>query len=573
MITAGLNVKWDRAGQHLLGGGACICNNGVPVAAIAEERVSRVRYDGGYSGAWPYCIDVAGIRPSEVDIAVVSNCCDVPLGDSELIRIARDTGIPKGRIVASPSHHLMHASSAFYPSGFEQALILVADNEGNILAERRYCDYWRNRLERISYYVGRGTSISLIRRDCEGWGEMGIGSVWSFFTRWLELGRWTEAGKTMGLAAYGDQGAFSGCRIWETDMEGRVSCLLENYPPDKDRVIRDLFLRQMGTDIGPRRKPTDPITDRERDVAAFLQRETERVFVSAIGALAQKTGITKLCIAGGVGLNCVAVRKVLDMTSIDEIFVQPATGDSGQSLGNALYAYYVLGKGHNRWHQVHNFFGREYRHNEILDALHSDAGSVSWRLMKDVCDSTARLLNLGKVVGWYQGRAELGPRALGHRSILADPRRDEMKQIVNSRVKKRESFRPFAPAVLEPQSDLYFDLPGPAPFMAIVGYVRPTLRHAIPAVTHADNTSRLQKVSEESAPMFHELLSSFWTLTGIPVLLNTSLNLSGEPIAETPSDAINCLIKSEMDYLVLDGYLVWKTCGPGHGFSQRIESM
>ena len=562
MIVLGLNSEWDLARRvQLKPGGACLVVDGVPVCAILEERLTRVKHAAGYQQAARYCLQSAGVLPEEVDLCVVSNCFDYPPDEVDLERHARLLGIPRPKVLAAPSHHLVHAASAFYASPFDKALILVADDEGNMIGPRRYeTEFWLNRFERVSLYVGHGTEIRLHRRFCDGWREIGIGTAWRFFTRWLGFGPWYNAGKTMGLAAYGDPHAFGKANLFTMTPRNRFRVLLENRPKDKASAIEKFFREQCGTEIGSARDPEGPLTEREKNVAAFLQRDTERILVNIVQQALAETGMRNVCFAGGVSLNCLAVRAVADRTTAERVFVQPSASDAGQCLGCALYGYYRRSGARERtWQQRHTFFGAAYPESDILSAMESHARDIVYRrLGATLPREAAHQIAQGRTVGWYQGGAELGPRALGNRSILADPRHPQTKQLLNEKVKHREMFRPFAPSILATRADEMFDCVAGSSFMAVVAHARPGVARLVPSAVHVDGTARVQVVDAEANPKLHELLTCFEQETKTPLVINTSFNLSGEPIVETPAETLECFLNTGLDVLCCGDYIVFK---------------
>jgi carbamoyltransferase len=299
------------------------------------------------------------------------------------------------------------------------------------------------------------------------------------------------------------------------------------------------------------------------DLAASIQRVTEEVLLKMARVLRQQTGMKALCIAGGVGLNSVANGRILKESGFERLWVQPAAGDSGGALGAALHVYHTVLGNPRRSPMQHAYWGQEYGAQEIEGFLRGEGIPYEQATEEALLDRTVAALTQGKVIGWYQGRFEWGPRALGNRSILADPRRAEMKDIVNTKIKFREPYRPFAPSVLAERAEEYFDLPGaaaqdPARFMLLVAPVRPEKHEAIPAVTHVDGTGRLQTVFAQTNPRYHRLIEQFGQATGVPVLMNTSYNLRGEPIVTTPQNAYSTFVRSEMDLLVMGDCLIDK---------------
>jgi len=319
------------------------------------------------------------------------------------------------------------------------------------------------------------------------------------------------------------------------------------------RMISKQFEELFGS---PPREPESPLEERHMDIAASIQKVTEDILLKMVDHLHRETGLPNLCMAGGVALNCVANGRILRQSPFSSLFIQPAAGDAGGAVGAALFVYSsILKKGRGKpWH--HPYYGPAFSRAEIRDFL--DREKVPYRELADdeLIEETAKLLADGKLVAWFQGRMEFGPRALGNRSILADPRDPDMKEKLNKRVKFREWFRPFAPSVLIDDASDYFDIEGESPFMLLTAQVKkPT---EVPAITHIDGSSRLHTVRYEDNPRYFKLISAFKRLTGCPVILNTSLNVRGEPIVCTPSDAYSCLRRTGLDYLVMENFIIDK---------------
>ena len=556
MYIAGISMGETQDGQNLLNdGGACLLGDGKVLVAIAEERISRKTHIGGFAEALQYCLDTAGIDLDEVDRVVVSSCSE------EILPNRFNPGLAiadQSKIVVMPSHHLSHAYSAFMPSPFEQAIIMVLDNEGNITGPRLHADFWRNTLERNSYYVGQGNRILPLPEadDRLNGDEIGPGEAYRYFTHFLGWHSYVYAGKTMGLAPYGREEFFSDVKLFEL-RKGEMKCLLPNVHNNPIQAILQ-FGEITGHKFGPPRHPNAEITQRHRDIAFLIQDRLEKAIVEKVKYLHQLTGLKNLCIAGGVGLNCVANRRILDETPIENIFIQPASGDSGQCLGNVLYGHIHLSGGSREQSMSHVYFGKRYSDRQVNSALQKWEKKIVFHRPQDIAAEVANLLAGGNVIGWFQGESEFGPRALGHRSIFADPRLPAMQDFLNLVIKRREAFRPYAPSVLLEEVNEFFDIPCTSPFMLLAAPIRPEKQKMIPAVTHVDGTSRIQTVARQDNALLHALLSQFKELTGIPLILNTSFNLANEPIVETPEDALDCFMRTQLDYLVLQDWLVQK---------------
>jgi len=485
--------------------------------------------------------------------------------------IIERVGVPREKILFS-EHHLSHAASAFLCSPFEEAAILTVDGVGE----------WAT----ATMGTAKGTEIRLTR---EIRFPHSIGLLYSTFTAFLGFEVNDGEYKVMGMAPYGtpryvdkvhklvQMSADGGFRL---DMDYFAFHRSTKIPYSRKfldlfgppRPVDDKFFTESSgypSYFGPR--PPDH-TERARrnehyaDIAASIQAVTEELLLNMARAVRRETGLPRLCLAGGVGLNSVANGKILKESGFEELYVHPAAGDSGGAVGAALYAYHsLLGKPRG-FVMEHAFWGRAYTETEVRSFLDGE-GIAYERLDRDrMLDRTVEALLDGAVVGWFHERFEWGPRALGHRSILADPRRADMKDIVNTKIKFREPYRPFAPSVLNEHVHTYFDAPGverqyPARFMLLVVDVKPSKRDVIPAVTHVDGTGRLQTVVREGNATYYDLIQRFGDATGVPMVLNTSFNLRGEPIVNTPREAYSTFMRSGMDMLVLGDCVLRKRGG------------
>jgi carbamoyltransferase len=467
-----------------------------------------------------------------------------------------------------PEHHESHAASAFFPSPFERAAVLTIDGVGE----------WTT----TSVGRGEGNRVELLE---ELRFPHSLGLLYSAFTYYLGFRVNSGEYKLMGLAPYGEP-KFRDLILSELidlkrDGSFRMNLRYFDFVAGLT-MTNSAFDRLFG---GPRRKPESELTQRHVDVARSLQEVTEEVMLRMARHAHEVTGERQLCLAGGVALNCVGNGRILREGPFEKIWIQPAAGDAGGALGAALLGWYhfedkprtVAGVSDS---QRGSFLGPEY---DALAFLEREAVPHTALSDDEAAPRVAELLEAGKVVGWFQGRMEFGPRALGNRSILGDPRRSDMQETLNLKIKFRESFRPFAPAVLEERVTDCFELAEPSPYMLLVAPVQEALRadgdgeqtssimarlkqrrSTLPAVTHVDYSARIQTVSRENNPAFHRLLSAFEQRTGCPVLVNTSFNVRGEPPVCTPEEAFRCFIKTRMDYLVLGNFLIDKTQMPGN---------
>jgi carbamoyltransferase len=577
---------------------ACLVRDGEIVAAAQEERFTRRKHDPSFpEHAVAYCLREAGITASQVDYVAFY---DKPLLKFERLLESYLGVAPRGLrsfIAAMPvwlkeklftgdsirralggyegellfgEHHESHAASAFYPSPFEEAAILTMDGVGE----------WAT----SSYGIGRGKSLELM---AELRYPHSLGMLYSAFTYYTGFKVNSGEYKVMGLAPYGepryadlildklvrlrDDGSFK--------LDMRYFAYLDGLT-----MTNGAFDRLFGA---PPRKAESEITQREMDLAASVQVVTEEIMLRMARHVHAVTKMENLCLAGGVALNCVGNGRLLREGPFKRIWIQPAAGDAGGALGVALTVHHrVLGNERAPRRAGDDmrgsYLGPAFSDDEIARALDA-AGAVYERLAPDaLIDRTAQLLAAEKVVGWFQGRMEFGPRALGARSILGDPRSPAMQSVMNLKIKYRESFRPFAPSVLREQVGAWFELDEDSPYMLLVAGVRgdhrlpmdeaqkklfgiaklKAPRSTVPAITHVDYSARIQTVHADTNPVYHALISRFHQLTGCPVVVNTSFNVRGEPIVCTPTDAYRCFMRTEMDYLAIGSFLLDKLRQP-----------
>ncbi len=559
MYTLGISCFYHDSAAVLL-------HDGIVVAACQEERHSRIKHDWRIPAkSIAFCLDRTGIGVNDIEIAAFY---EKPFLKFERILETFLSIAPRGYLAfvdAMPSwlrqklwvphlihkntgydgklvyaeHHLSHAASAFFASPFEDAAVLTIDGVGE----------WAT----ASYGHASGIKLSLTH-------EMkfphSLGLLYSALTSFLGFKVNNDEYKVMGMAPYGTPEYYDLFlkELVSIKDDGSLMLNLDYFTFQYGRRMFNSrrFSRLFG--VGPR-KPGSEIAQSHFNIASSLQQVTETAVMNMARHIHRATGMKRLCLAGGVALNSVSNGRLLREGPFDDIFIQPASGDAGSALGAAYLAYHALAKNPQRQPLASVYLGPEYDGNQIRSAI-DNAGLKGLELPGDeiIC-KTARLLSEGKVVGWFQGRMEFGPRALGNRSILADPRRSDMKDILNRQIKFRESFRPFAPAVIDRACSDFFGLDRPSPYMLMTV---PVLSDKIPAATHVDRSARVQTVSPETNPRFYSLLEEFGRLTGIPALINTSLNIRGEPIAMTPEDAIRCFTGSSMDCLVLGDFLLIK---------------
>jgi carbamoyltransferase len=575
MIILGINAYHPNAA-------AAIMVDGRLVAAVEEERLNRVKYAAGLpSRAVQFCLDRVGAKLSEVDHIAVPRDPWARLGTKlryalRMPRFALDrfrvmkrfAGIREDLAAAfqiAPEeiraqfhrieHHTAHLASTYFASPFDRAAALSADGLGDFASSMSA--------------VGEGPKLRIL-------GDVtfphSLGMYYTALTQYIGFWKFGDEYKVMGLAAYGQPEFLEECRrIVRPDgpLSFRLNLAYFTHQSqgadmtwrDADRtpVLGRLFSPYLEKRLGPARKPEEPLTQRHYNLAASMQGALEEVLAGYWNGLAQRSGEKALCLAGGVAFNCVANGKIFDATPFERVFVQPAAGDAGLSVGAALAVRHQV-LGHPReFVMEHAYWGPQFSPEEIRAVVGrigpSDDAEIAELDEAALVQTTARHIAAGKIVGWFQGAAEWGPRALGNRSILADARRPEMKDILNRRIKHREMFRPFAPSIVEEATGEFFEKTHPSPFMTFAYAVRPEKRAVIPAPTHVDGTARLQTVSRSANPLYWKLLRAMGDQTGVPVVLNTSFN-DNEPIVCRPEEALECFRRTRMDVLVLGNFVV-----------------
>lgn len=563
MIVLGINNMHDAA--------AALVIDGKVISAVEEERFTRKKHHVGFpANAIRHCLESAGLTIKDVDLVGVGwkpwvlgtrilNAIRALPYSVEAFKAKASRGMGQmghewyelfamRRMLEKHfgeghfklhyvDHHLCHAVSAFFVSPFERAAILTVDGAGEA--------------ETTVMWVGAGRKIRRLKSIKL---PHSLGQFYAAVTGFLGFKMQADEYKVMGMASYGDP-HFAG--LFRQDVirvceDGGFK--INPYFIDYHLARRGVFLEDTVKRLGKNRRPDEAIAQQHMDIARSAQVVLEEVLFHLVNHLYRETKLDALCLAGGVAFNCVANGKLFDNTPFSRIFVQPAAGDAGTALGAAI----ALDAWHSqeaRNYEMEAYLGPCFSQGECIEAL-KQAG-LSWKEMAedDLCARVASSLAGGELVCWFQGRMEWGPRALGNRSLLADPRRAEMKDIINLKVKQREPFRPFAPSVLEERGYEYFGNPNPSPFMLFAFPVNPFRRKEIPAVVHVDGTARPQTVSKEANLRYWKLLKEFEKQTAVPVLLNTSFNVQ-EPIVCTPEEATACFLKTKVDHLVLNNLLV-----------------
>ena len=516
------------------------------VVAIQAERIDRKKHSGDSNAAYQYAKSLyesqGYIFGTETD--------------------KFDPNLQKEQPI---HHHLAHAASAFYPSGFESAAVLVVDGQGA---------YKDGAYNSTTIWKGSDRQLELVEMNPEpDFSTQSIGQFYSAITYFLGLG-YLEEGKTMGLAPYGKS---SDTYRWlkqyvKTSSDGSYEIVpgftkalfwassMNRTAWGEKTLLESRMLDEVNGYLGESRKKEEPLTQKFIDLAWASQAVFEDVIVGLVGRAKALTGEDHLCMSGGVALNSVANMKVVEAGVFSKIFFQAAAGDEGQALGKLMYRLHSEYQLPRTFTMKNAYLGPEYENQMTVDALNRHKDSLQWTKLEreDLYEKTATSISECKIIGWFQGRSEIGPRALGNRSILADPRRPDMRDHINFKVKHREWFRPLAPSAILDRADEFFDLRAESPFMIVVCNVKPDKRALIPAVTHIDGTARIQTVTREENEKYYDVIKKFGELTGVPLLLNTSFNDAGKPIVETPEDAIAAFLGMNLDYLVIGDYFINK---------------
>jgi carbamoyltransferase len=549
---------------------ACLLRDGEIVAAAEEERFTRRKHDPNFPRrAVEYCLEAGGLDPDDLDYVVfyekpllkferivAGYAATFPnsrrmfvqamqtwLGDKLWVRSGIRKALQFGGPILFGEHHLSHAASAYFPSPYIDAAVVTADGIGE----------WAS----TTIGVGRGIDLELAHEIRY---PHSLGLLYSAFTAYLGFEVNEGEYKVMGMAAYGQPRYVDRVRkLIDLAQDGSFRLDMRYFAYHRgshsfDRAFVELF--------GPPRHPEAGLEDKYADIAASIQVVTEEAMLGIARRARELSGSRNLCMAGGVALNVLANTRVLREAGFENLWVQPAAGDSGGCIGAASYLHHTVLRHEERHTMRSACLGPSFSSAEIRAFLEREGIAHTTLAEGAIAPTVAQLLADNNVVGWFQGRMEFGPRALGARSILANPTDASMKDTLNAKIKHREAFRPFAPSTLKEAAPIYFDIDGRAtpdpesPFMLLVARVRSEKQHLLPAITHVDGTARVQTVSREQNPLFYALIQEFGKLTGVPVIVNTSFNVRGEPIVCTPEEAFNSFAHTDMDYLMLDDSLI-----------------
>ena len=581
MLIVGLNAYHGDVA-------AAVLRDGELVAALEEERFCRVKHVGGFPArAIETALRMAGATPADVDVWAIARGRRVHLWRKAWFALTHRPGAAlftqhrnaAGRNRHVPDviartfklapehveprttyieHHPAHLASAFYASGVPEAACCAIDGFGDFVS--------------VSVAHARGSTMDVVDRT---FFPHSLGLLYLAVTQHLGFKKFGDEYKVMGLAPYGSPAHVEAIQsLVALEPGGRFSLDLDCFRhwtgdismswDEGEPHVPDIYTDRLIERLGPARRPDEPITKRHEDMAASVQRVFEDAAFHVLRGAHARVPLDTLCLAGGCAMNSVANGKIRQHTPFTNVFIQPAAGDNGTALGAALLAWHRHGHRPAGARMLHSYWGTEYDANTIAGVIRDsgvvEQGRCTWQTIDDetaLCRATASRIAAGAVIGWYQGRMEWGARALGNRSILADPRRRDMRDIINQKIKFRERFRPFAPSVLAEAIDDYFVGAVHDPFMIQVYPVRPEKRDTIPAVTHVDGSGRLQSVSRDGNPRYWALIDAFRAETGVPVLLNTSFN-ENEPIVERPEQALDCFLRTDMDLLVMGPHVLSK---------------
>ena len=582
MLIVGLNAYHGDVA-------AAVVRDGQLVAAVEEERFSRIKHVAGFPAtAITRALAMTGATPADVDVWAVARGRRVHLARKAWFalthrpgtRLFRQHQSSAGKNAALPDviaaafhldpakvasrtqyieHHPAHLASAYYVSGVREAACCAIDGFGDFVS--------------VSVAEGRNGRLNVVDRV---FFPHSLGLLYLAVTQFLGFKHYGDEYKVMGLAPYGQPTQVAAIQqLLRLEPGGRFSLNLDYFRHWTGEVsmdwssgaptVDDVYTSTLIDVLGPERSPGSPVDSRHENIAASVQRVFEEAAFHVLRGVHQRIPSDTLCLAGGCAMNSVANGKIRQHTPFKNVFIQPAAGDNGTALGAAFEAWHASGTHPMAQRLPHSYWGTEYDDDTIAGVIRAshvvEDGRCTWTTLSDeasLCAATADRLAAGDIVGWFQGRMEWGARALGNRSILADPRRSDMRDVINQKIKFRERFRPFAPSILAEAIDEYFEGAVHDPFMIQVYPVKPEKRGVIPAVTHVDGSGRLQSVSIESNPRYWALITAFKQRTGVPVLLNTSFN-ENEPIVERPEQALDCFLRTDMDVLVMGSHLLRKS--------------
>lgn len=565
---------------------ACILQDGKLIAAVEEERFRRIKHWAGFpSKSIEYCLNEAGILLADLSHVAINQDSKANLWkkvnftlanrpDMRMVldriknkhervgvfdELVRSNGASFNGEMHEVEHHLAHLSSAFHVSPFKDAVVVSVDGFGDFAS--------------AAWGLGNESQIAI---DDRVYFPHSLGIFYQALTQWLGFPNYGDEYKVMGLAPFGQPNFMSEVRqIVHLQKDGSFKLALEYFRHHKEKIeyewengepkVGVLFSQALLQLLGPARKIGEELTQRHMDIASSVQAMYEESFFHLLNTLHARHGVEALCLAGGCAMNSVANGKVYRNTPFKKVYIQSAAGDAGGAIGAAYAVWHKLG-GERGFVMDHSYWGPHFTdadYGALLERHYTELQAHACEVLhvtdeNILCEKTAQAIFDGQVIGWFQGRMEWGPRALGNRSILGDPRRADMKDILNLKIKRRESFRPFAPSILREAVSEWFEQDDEVPFMMQVYPVRVEKQALIPAVTHVDGSGRLQTVTADTNPRYHKLISIFAKMTGVPILLNTSFN-ENEPVVCKPVEALNCFLRTNMDVLVLGNWIIRRT--------------
>jgi len=567
---------------------ACLLVDGKMVAAVEEERFRRIKHWAGFpSKSIRYCLEEGGLSLSDIDFVAINRDPKANLWKKVGFTLKKkpELGLVMDRMknakewatieselekyfpnekfngkIAHVEHHIAHLSSAFHVSPYNEASIVSVDGFGDFAS--------------ASWGMGKGSKIEV---DDKVYFPHSLGVFYQSLTQFIGFPNYGDEYKVMGLAPYGKPKYMEEMRqIVLSQSDGSFRLNMDYFIFHKEKVeyewdngipsVGHLFSDKLGELFGPARQKDERLEQKHMDIAHSVQAMYEEAFFHLLNKLHEKHGSDNLCIAGGCGMNSVANGKVTLNTPFKNVYIQSAAGDAGGAIGAAFVTHFKQTKAKRAFVMDHAYWGNHYNTSQIQTILKEYESELQKekclvKLIDDeakICQETAQAVSEGKVIGWFQGRMEWGPRALGNRSIIGDPRRSDMKDILNIKIKRRESFRPFAPSVLRESVCDWFEIDAEVPFMMKVFQIKEDKRSEIPAVTHADGSGRLQTVYEKTNPRYYKLISAFNDITGVPMVLNTSFN-ENEPVVCKPEEALACFLRTKMDVLVLGDFFIQRT--------------
>ena len=567
MKIIGINSNYDSGMNEIYSGGCALVVDGVIEMALAEDRISRVKNEGGFKQSLQYILNQTNNEMTDIDYFYISFYANPLIPEKDIIeKHLQELGLEHSpeKLVVMPSHHLSHACLAYALSPFDEAIIMVADNEGNLISPKNAAEKGVifNDCERNSYFYAKGNCITFLERDFEYSGSVGFGKAYNKCNEYVGFGSYLNAGKTMGLSSYGVvPKEWENLDLWHLDEHGKLqSNIIETH--DSYRDI-DYFFNRHGIML---KDDSDYKSSEYKNIAQFFQKQLNKWSIKKIEYLQNKLGIKNVCISGGVALNGIMNYEIEKQLNC-KVFVPPYCSDPGQALGNAIYGYLVNSNKMNNSFipkakfENYIYLGTKYENGQIDELVQQKIKRMKIEAVysTDILSDTAKLIAEGKIVGFFQGRSEYGARALGNRSILARVDSEMLRDKINI-LKGRELFRPLAPAVKsESWSNYFYGQRSILDTMMLrVVDVKREKYKELQGVTHVDGTARVQDVKREINPIFYELIENVEKLTGIPMVINTSFNKAGEPIVESPAEAIDSFCDMNLDYLVCGNYILSK---------------